>query len=144
MVGSLEGGELVRWGWSSRRLPLLRALGRSCPAFPALGSKQYSAAIAFTLALFSHLVNHVNIRLQAELEEGENPGPAFQSDGTGALGGVPECGQGGGRYRATAQVHCGGRGRVRGQVRLVCGDGKGSTWGAREVVNRCSLPPGPT
>ncbi|KAM4603240.1 nonsense-mediated mRNA decay factor SMG5 [Discoglossus pictus] len=32
-------------------------------------SKQYSAAIAFTLALFSHLVNHVNIRLQAELEE---------------------------------------------------------------------------
>lgn len=46
------------------------------------GSKQYSAAIAFTLALFSHLVNHVNIRLQAELEEGENPVPAFQSDGT--------------------------------------------------------------
>ncbi|VCW83857.1 unnamed protein product, partial [Gulo gulo] len=46
------------------------------------GSKQYSAAIAFTLALFSHLVNHVNIRLQAELEEGENPGPAFQSDST--------------------------------------------------------------
>ncbi|XP_021568494.1 protein SMG5 isoform X3 [Carlito syrichta] len=46
------------------------------------GSKQYSAAIAFTLALFSHLVNHVNIRLQAELEEGENPVPSFQSDGT--------------------------------------------------------------
>lgn len=46
------------------------------------GSKQYSAAIAFTLALFSHLINHVNIRLQAELEEGENPVPAFQSDGT--------------------------------------------------------------
>ncbi|KAM5200866.1 nonsense-mediated mRNA decay factor SMG5 isoform 1-T1 [Hipposideros larvatus] len=45
------------------------------------GSKQYSAAIAFTLALFSHLVNHVNIRLQAELEDGENPVPAFQSDG---------------------------------------------------------------
>ncbi|XP_053560577.1 nonsense-mediated mRNA decay factor SMG5 isoform X2 [Bombina bombina] len=41
-------------------------------------SKQYSAAIAFTLALFSHLVNHVNIRLQAELEE--NPVPAFQND----------------------------------------------------------------
>ncbi|XP_077454787.1 nonsense-mediated mRNA decay factor SMG5 [Stigmatopora argus] len=38
------------------------------------GSKQYSAAIAFTLALFSHLVNHVNIRLQAELEEAESPG----------------------------------------------------------------------
>ncbi|XP_036298277.1 protein SMG5 isoform X5 [Pipistrellus kuhlii] len=45
------------------------------------GSKQYSAAIAFTLALFSHLVNHVNIRLQAE-EEGENPVPTFQGDGT--------------------------------------------------------------
>ncbi|XP_019066150.1 protein SMG5 isoform X5 [Fukomys damarensis] len=45
------------------------------------GSKQYSAAIAFTLALFSHLVNHVNIRLQAELEEGENPAPAFQDEG---------------------------------------------------------------
>uniref|UniRef100_A0A8C7YAQ6 Nonsense-mediated mRNA decay factor n=1 Tax=Oryzias sinensis TaxID=183150 RepID=A0A8C7YAQ6_9TELE len=38
------------------------------------GSKQYSASIAFTLALFSHLVNHVNIRLQAELEEGGGPG----------------------------------------------------------------------
>ncbi|XP_023390062.1 protein SMG5 [Pteropus vampyrus] len=46
------------------------------------GSTQYSAAIAFTLALFSHLVNHVNIRLQAELEEGENPVPALQSDST--------------------------------------------------------------
>ncbi|XP_022346916.1 protein SMG5 isoform X3 [Enhydra lutris kenyoni] len=46
------------------------------------GSKQYSAAIAFTLALFSHLVNHVNIRLQAELEESESAGPAFQSDST--------------------------------------------------------------
>ncbi|XP_057265961.1 nonsense-mediated mRNA decay factor SMG5 [Pezoporus wallicus] len=44
------------------------------------GSKQYSAAIAFTLALFSHLLNHVNIRLQAELEEGENPVAALQSD----------------------------------------------------------------
>ncbi|CAH2327213.1 SMG5 [Pelobates cultripes] len=41
-------------------------------------SKQYSAAIAFTLALFSHLVNHVNIRLQAELEE--SPVPAFQNN----------------------------------------------------------------
>uniref|UniRef100_A0A8C6YI56 Nonsense-mediated mRNA decay factor n=1 Tax=Naja naja TaxID=35670 RepID=A0A8C6YI56_NAJNA len=48
------------------------------------GSRQYSAAIAFTLALFSHLINHVNIRLQAELEEGENPVPAFQNDGTEA------------------------------------------------------------
>lgn len=54
------------------------------PALLVLGSKQYSAAIAFTLALFSHLINHVNIRLQAELEEGENPVSAFQSDGTGS------------------------------------------------------------
>lgn len=41
-------------------------------------SKQYSAAIAFTLALFSHLVNHVNIRLQSELEESSVP--AFHND----------------------------------------------------------------
>ncbi|KAK6326258.1 hypothetical protein J4Q44_G00019030 [Coregonus suidteri] len=45
------------------------------------GSKQYSASIAFTLALFSHLVNHVNIRLQAELEEGESQ-PPLQTDNT--------------------------------------------------------------
>ena len=32
-------------------------------------------------ALFSHLVNHVNLRPQAEPEEGENPDPAFQSKG---------------------------------------------------------------
>ncbi|XP_043935749.1 protein SMG5 [Protopterus annectens] len=44
------------------------------------GTKQYSTAIAFTLALFSHLVNHVNIRLQAVLEEGENPVPSFRKD----------------------------------------------------------------
>uniref|UniRef100_A0A8C7I4B8 Nonsense-mediated mRNA decay factor n=1 Tax=Oncorhynchus kisutch TaxID=8019 RepID=A0A8C7I4B8_ONCKI len=47
------------------------------------GSKQYSASIAFTLALFSHLVNHVNIRLQAELEEGESQVPPLQTDNTG-------------------------------------------------------------
>ena len=47
------------------------------------GSKQYSASIAFTLALFSHLVNHVNIRLQAELEEGDGQVPALQTDNTG-------------------------------------------------------------
>lgn len=45
-------------------------------------SKQYSASIAFTLALFSHLVNHVNIRLQAELEEGESDVPALRTDNT--------------------------------------------------------------
>ncbi|XP_052434602.1 nonsense-mediated mRNA decay factor SMG5 [Carassius gibelio] len=46
-------------------------------------SKQYSASIAFTLALFSHLVNHVNIRLQAELEEGESGVPPLHTDNTG-------------------------------------------------------------
>uniref|UniRef100_A0A4W5PCK0 Nonsense-mediated mRNA decay factor n=1 Tax=Hucho hucho TaxID=62062 RepID=A0A4W5PCK0_9TELE len=46
------------------------------------GCKQYSASIAFTLALFSHLVNHVNIRLQAELEEGESQVPPLQTDNT--------------------------------------------------------------
>ncbi|KAG7283366.1 hypothetical protein CRUP_000892 [Coryphaenoides rupestris] len=44
------------------------------------GSKQYSASIAFTLALFSHLVNHVNIRLQAELEDGESQVPVLGAD----------------------------------------------------------------
>ncbi|XP_035290217.1 protein SMG5 [Anguilla anguilla] len=44
------------------------------------GSKQYSASIAFTLALFSHLVNHVNIRLQAELEDGESEVPPLHTD----------------------------------------------------------------
>uniref|UniRef100_A0A3Q3M3G3 Nonsense-mediated mRNA decay factor n=1 Tax=Mastacembelus armatus TaxID=205130 RepID=A0A3Q3M3G3_9TELE len=47
------------------------------------GSKQYSASIAFTLALFSHLVNHVNIRLQAELEEAESQVPQLHTDATG-------------------------------------------------------------
>lgn len=45
-------------------------------------SKQYSASIAFTLALFSHLVNHVNIRLQAEMEETESQVPPLQTDAT--------------------------------------------------------------
>ncbi|KAJ0066685.1 hypothetical protein NL108_017875 [Boleophthalmus pectinirostris] len=45
------------------------------------GSKQYSASIAFTLALFSHLVNHVNIRLQAELEETETQAPPLHTEG---------------------------------------------------------------
>uniref|UniRef100_A0A3P9CID6 Nonsense-mediated mRNA decay factor SMG5 n=1 Tax=Maylandia zebra TaxID=106582 RepID=A0A3P9CID6_9CICH len=39
--------------------------------------------IAFTLALFSHLVNHVNIRLQAELEEAESQVPPLQTDAAG-------------------------------------------------------------
>lgn len=45
------------------------------------GSKQYSASIAFTLALFSHLVNHVNIRLQAELEDSDSQVPPLSTDG---------------------------------------------------------------
>ncbi|XP_051920933.1 nonsense-mediated mRNA decay factor SMG5 [Hippocampus zosterae] len=49
------------------------------------GSKQYSASIAFTLALFSHLVNHVNIRLQAELEEAESQVPQLNTDATDDL-----------------------------------------------------------
>lgn len=74
------------------------------PAPLALGSKQYSAAIAFTLALFSHLVNHVNMRLQAELEDGENPVPALQSDGPGVWG--SRAGRGGrtSRVGATFQL----------------------------------------
>lgn len=103
-------------------LPTLQGPEPLTLAFLGLGSKQYSAAIAFTLALFSHLVNHVNIRLQAELEEGENPVPAFQSDGTGAgmgevvsverlawgvgiMGGEHRCGGGwGGCQRAPVSV----------------------------------------
>lgn len=45
------------------------------------GSKQYSASIAFTLALFSHLVNHVNIRLQTELEDADSQVPPLSTDG---------------------------------------------------------------
>uniref|UniRef100_A0A3B3SA42 Nonsense-mediated mRNA decay factor n=1 Tax=Paramormyrops kingsleyae TaxID=1676925 RepID=A0A3B3SA42_9TELE len=64
------------------------------------GSKQYSTSIAFTLALFSHLVNHVNIRLQAELEEGEAEVPPLHADNAGtreteerALGGPKKAGE---------------------------------------------------
>uniref|UniRef100_A0A673B4X6 Nonsense-mediated mRNA decay factor n=1 Tax=Sphaeramia orbicularis TaxID=375764 RepID=A0A673B4X6_9TELE len=53
------------------------------------GSKQYSASIAFTLALFSHLVNHVNIRLQAELEEAESQVPPLHTDATGMNTNLP-------------------------------------------------------
>ena len=38
-----------------------------------LGSKQVTAAIAFLLALFSHILNHVVIRLHNALYEKENP-----------------------------------------------------------------------
>ncbi|CAN9514209.1 unnamed protein product [Ophioblennius macclurei] len=53
------------------------------------GSKQYSASIAFTLALFSHLVNHVNIRLQAELEEVDSQVPPLHADAADELDVVP-------------------------------------------------------
>lgn len=54
--------------------------------FVPAGSKQYSASIAFTLALFSHLVNHVNIRLQAELEDAESQVPPLPTDAAGKIG----------------------------------------------------------
>lgn len=59
---------------------------KNCRFIVSLGSKQYSASIAFTLALFSHLVNHVNIRLQAELEEAESQVPPLHTDTTGEKG----------------------------------------------------------
>lgn len=62
---------------------LIRCIAKLICRLVCVGSKQYSASIAFTLALFSHLVNHVNIRLQAELEEGESQVPPLQTDNTG-------------------------------------------------------------
>ena len=38
-----------------------------------VGNKKVTAAIAFSLALFSHVLNHVVIRLQSALYEAENP-----------------------------------------------------------------------
>lgn len=43
------------------------------------GNKQVAAAIAFSLALFSHALNHVMMRLQAALYELENQTRIFQS-----------------------------------------------------------------
>uniref|UniRef100_A0A673STF5 Nonsense-mediated mRNA decay factor n=1 Tax=Suricata suricatta TaxID=37032 RepID=A0A673STF5_SURSU len=80
-----EGEEDYEGGYAFLPDLLVFQMGAIClmgvHSLKRAGSKQYSAAIAFTLALFSHLVNHVNMRLQAELEEGENPVPALQSDG---------------------------------------------------------------
>lgn len=45
-----------------------------------LGSKQMTAAIAFSLALFSHILNHVVIRLQSALYELEHPRKVMQLD----------------------------------------------------------------
>uniref|UniRef100_A0A8C5E3Z5 Nonsense-mediated mRNA decay factor SMG5 n=1 Tax=Gouania willdenowi TaxID=441366 RepID=A0A8C5E3Z5_GOUWI len=49
------------------------------------GSKLYGASIAFTLALFSHLVNHVNICLQAELEDTESQVHPLHTDAADEL-----------------------------------------------------------
>ena len=38
-----------------------------------VGDSRVTAAIAFSLALFSHILNHVAIRLQSALSELENP-----------------------------------------------------------------------
>ena len=35
------------------------------------GSKQHRTAVTFTLTLFSHLIQHVTTRLQAELQKGK-------------------------------------------------------------------------
>lgn len=43
------------------------------------GSRQVTAATAFLLALFSHILNHVVIRLQGALYEKENPNKLLQS-----------------------------------------------------------------
>lgn len=42
-----------------------------------------TAAIAFSLALFSHVLNHVVIRLQAALYELENPHKHLDADNMG-------------------------------------------------------------
>ncbi|XP_060575819.1 nonsense-mediated mRNA decay factor SMG5-like [Ruditapes philippinarum] len=44
------------------------------------GSRKVTAAIAFLLALFSHILNHVVIRLQGALYEKENPNKILQSN----------------------------------------------------------------
>uniref|UniRef100_A0A8C0X313 Protein SMG5 n=1 Tax=Castor canadensis TaxID=51338 RepID=A0A8C0X313_CASCN len=47
------------------------------------GSKQHKPAVIFTLTLFSHLIQHVNTRIQAELQKGKlTPEEATSSDGS--------------------------------------------------------------
>ncbi|ESO94590.1 hypothetical protein LOTGIDRAFT_232390 [Lottia gigantea] len=43
------------------------------------GSRQVAAAIAFLLAIFSHILNHVVIRVQTALDEKENPNKILQT-----------------------------------------------------------------
>ncbi|KAH3838145.1 hypothetical protein DPMN_111551 [Dreissena polymorpha] len=45
------------------------------------GSRKVTAATAFLLALFSHILNHILIRLQGALYERENPNKILQSAG---------------------------------------------------------------
>ena len=45
-----------------------------------VANKQVAAAIAFSLALFSHVLNHVMMRLQAALYELENPPKILTTD----------------------------------------------------------------
>lgn len=49
------------------------------------GSKYVAAAVAFGLALFSHILNHVVIRLQSALYELENPRRVLHVDSAGNM-----------------------------------------------------------
>lgn len=51
-----------------------------------VGSKQVTAAIAFLLALFSHILNHVVIRLRNALYEKENPNKLLHHEEEQATG----------------------------------------------------------
>ena len=52
-------------------------------SFCVAGNKKVTAAIAFSLALFSHVLNHVVIRLQSALYEIENPRKHLDADNLG-------------------------------------------------------------
>lgn len=51
-----------------------------------VGSKQVTAAIAFLLALFSHILNHVVTRLRNALYEKENPNKLLHHEEEQATG----------------------------------------------------------
>lgn len=51
-----------------------------------IGSKQVTAAIAFLLALFSHILNHVVTRLRNALYEKENPNKLLHHEEEQATG----------------------------------------------------------
>ena len=56
--------------------------------YSTVGDKLVTAAIAFSLALFSHVLNHVVIRLQSALYELENPRKVLQVDSAGSYIGL--------------------------------------------------------